>query len=381
LLLGVTVGIPMLALLGEGKGWISGDWRFRLMCVSPAWGLQHGFGSFFRPDYYWASAGCVHGMGWLFIGAASLIVPRTWQDRPVRAMSRMSWRDWIRGVSYGKPERRLRIRRRYLPVNPFLWLSVRNRFKFPLVWFSLALGGGLWVWGYWEHREYWLTVEVYVFTALVLHTLLKLWLASEACQQLHEARQTGALELVLCTPVTEGRIVRGHAGGLWRQFGVPILVVAAVDGVLMAASMKEQSKFEGYWMSLFLAGIGILLLDAVALGALGMWEGLKRARVNHAIVNTVAVVMMLPWLLYGGIVTGVAMLDAFGVFDFSQWMRRKGIDDAWNERVPLLLWLVISGGVGVAATLWGVRCLKRRLRELAAARFAPPKSGWWRRRS
>ena len=67
----------------------------------------------------------VHGLGWLFLVLASLIVPRSWQDRPAGAQ-RLRWNERWRLWSYGDVVERAAFRKRLLDKNAYYWLAARR---------------------------------------------------------------------------------------------------------------------------------------------------------------------------------------------------------------------------------------------------------------
>ena len=60
---------------------------------------------------------------------------------------------------------------------------------------------------------------------------LYLWVASQACRFLVDARRSGLLELLLVTPLSSKDIVEGQWRGLLRSFGLPALVVVGVQAI------------------------------------------------------------------------------------------------------------------------------------------------------
>ena len=72
----------------------------------------------------------------------------------------------------------------------------------------------------------------WLWTGLAIHALVLYYAAMSASQRLAEDKQTGALELILCTPTTERTISRG----LWLAYGrkmlFPALLAVLVHCVL-----------------------------------------------------------------------------------------------------------------------------------------------------
>ena len=95
-------------------------------------------------------------------------------------------------------------------MNAFYWLAARAWLKPAGVWACL---GFVAIW--------WLSLrlilhlnwdnEFFLFlTALLLNSLLKLWIAVEAGQRLAEDQEMGVLELLLSTPLSVRDILRGQ---------------------------------------------------------------------------------------------------------------------------------------------------------------------------
>ena len=238
-LLILTLGLPLLESFLESRKLIpSGEATFLIGC--PPYSFWLAFESQFgtRAARFWQSVALLHFFGWCGILFASRIVTHTWQDKaatPRGARWRERWQLW----SFGDALERRVFRTLLLEGNPILWLAGRNRLKYSYVWGFLGVCGCLWLWGLARNGPEWLDEANYIFTALVLHTVFKLWLASEACQRFQEDRNLGALELLLSTPMTIKEIIGGQLLALQRQFSGAVLVVLAVDIILLLASVQK----------------------------------------------------------------------------------------------------------------------------------------------
>jgi len=69
--------------------------------------------------------------------------------------------------------------------------------------------------------------------------LLYLWVASQACRFLAEARRSGLMELLLVAPVNERQIVSGQWRGLLRMFGLPVLLLLSAN--VTGAALSQLS--------------------------------------------------------------------------------------------------------------------------------------------
>src|SRR6185295_13171229 len=146
---------------------------------------------------------------WLLIIIASHVLPRIWQDRPAekgKTRLRDRWQFWV----YGNPAKRKALRKRLLDINPFLWLAARAWFKPIGAWLGLAIIVAWWfaVRGFLDSSWH---EELLKFTmALLVNSLVKLWVAVEAGRRLADDQTRGALDLVLSTPLAVSDIVSGQ---------------------------------------------------------------------------------------------------------------------------------------------------------------------------
>jgi ABC-type transport system involved in multi-copper enzyme maturation permease subunit len=257
----------------------------------------------FRTQFWWSN-GVVFGMCWLLLGTASYIVPRSWQDNPPGA-NKQRWRERWHRWSYGDLGERSAFRRRLLNINAFYWLAGRARLKPMHVWIVFFLLGCLWMWGALEQGREWLNGAVYLFTAFVLNTTLKIWVASEAGRRLGEERKMGALELLLSTPLSVKEILRGQFLALQRQFLGPVVVALVIEVVFLVAALQENRGDPGDASMIAAFGIIIMVLlvtDMLALASLAMWLSLTAKNPNRTTGMTVRRVLVLPWIIMMGLV-------------------------------------------------------------------------------
>ena len=177
LLVVFAVGIPVCA---NSFGFIYRSPKvlrfFQMLTPETSFGLS-GDAEYARaPKEYWESFAVIHGLCWLLLGVASLVVPRSWQDNPPGAEVQR-WRDtWHRWSFGGDEERVAFLRRRLLDINASILLAGRPGRRLQA---GTRLAGGsrespvLWCWGAIENRSQWLDAPVYFITSLVLNTISK----------------------------------------------------------------------------------------------------------------------------------------------------------------------------------------------------------------
>ena len=319
-----------------------------------------------KPERFLISVATTHGLSWMLLALASIAARNTWQDRPAGAR-KVRWRERWQQWSFGNPSARTAFRTRLLNISPCYWLGGRDRLKPMLVWGFLGLVGALWLWGYFKWREDWASDATYFVTTLLLHTAIKLWVSSEACQKLGPDYRSGALELLLSTPLTVREILRGQFLSLRRQFLWPVIFIVGVDFLFLIAGLRGVgASGETIWAWLCLAGISVFVADVLTLCWVGLWVGVTAKHANRAASATVARVLVLPWLAFAGVLLLVSFLKFWNY-----------IDDA--SGFSLGLWFGASMVADIAFFLWSRHRLHHDLRTFATHRYVPRRSwfGLW----
>jgi hypothetical protein len=314
----ITIGPYVLEQVRSALNWPNGWWY--LLPPSPL----NPFSYSFAADYpaaagrYWWSLLTSHLLGWVFLILAGWILPGAWQDRPFRARSSPQTSRFKHFPTINIVRQLGARKRRFLEIYPVLWLASGNPAMAWGAWATVALCG--------------LVTAPFVVTAftardpmvlsLVGHIakycglLLKFFVAMQACRFFVEARRNGALELLLCTPLTSQEIIRGQWKVLKRLFFWPIMLLAAIElafAVPYVVSIK--SIFAQAGQSLPASGPGAnyvsymaylsgllpicnnvlkLVLDFFALGWFGMWLALTIKKPNLAVAFTALFVLVLP---------------------------------------------------------------------------------------
>jgi ABC-type Na+ efflux pump permease subunit len=199
---------------------------------------------------------------------------------------------------------------------------------------------------------------------------VKFWVTSEACQKFGADRRSGALELLLSTPLTVREILRGQMLAQRRQFLAPVIVIVAIDVVFLFSGLRQVSVSGGAnWMWLCLAGISSFAADVYTLAWVGLWLGLTARHANRATSATVARVLVLPWLACFGLWLSIALLELGRLID--------------NESYFFVgSWFVLGMLNDFIFCLWARTRLLGSLRAVATQRFSQSGSwfGWRQRR-
>jgi ABC-type transport system involved in cytochrome c biogenesis permease component len=243
---------------------------------------------------YWASLAGSQLLAWSFLAAASLALPLQLRER---GASR------ARGATAALREDPAR-RARVLDRNPVEWLLRGNRTRVSWVAWFIAVG--------------WLVTAllvallagneflfVLVYCGIPFAFLLKLLFAMQACRFFVEARTSGGLELLLCTPLSDQQVIGGQMRALWLAFAGPL--AAFVAGLFLPTLLKiaivlfKRSEYESLIASAggFMMGGGELVRLAADLFAV-LWFGAglaltsKKPRLAPAL--TILLVLVLPAL-------------------------------------------------------------------------------------
>lgn len=331
------------------------------------------------PGLYWGSLGVTHALGWFALLLAGLIVPRTWQQSAGK-VSR--WQEKAGQFAYGRnPSRRRAFRQRALALNPFYWIAARARGQSVALYLAIVGIGGFCFIDFWIDPADWGLFH-WIAPAFFLHSIVKIWIALAAGRRFVEDRRSGALELILSTPLSERDIIRGQGRALLRQFLGPVLLVLVLDAVLffICQSVTGNSPGRKQWLNigLFAAGVMVFLADVVALGWLALWRGLKARHIYTVWLWSTLQILALPWILFyvamtAGVMAVFLPQVAKGAAGMTASFQR------WGEWLPLIftgLWLVISVAVAALSIWWARRCLPRYFRYQATLSYAPQKAVW-----
>lgn len=282
--------------------WISGPLPMMLRVMEPEF-LNN-------PHVFWrATGGTVVACLSLF-GGAALLLHRF--PRLEAAHSNTTLQRWMRPT----------------PGRSETWGGASSRSS-PAVWLAeRTLPGRKWLWGLLMtglvgcfcagmFAGQWAVMTIFV-CEVVLGVAILLWAAAVAPLSLNSSRRNGALELLLCTPMSPQDIVRGQVDALYGYFMAPALIVAAgyaiVGGIGMGLANNSGFDSEGGIFAYGLFWFVYFVLNLHALAYTGLWNGLTNARVDRAIGKTVFAVLILPWITLVVPVLGCLGLVGWPVF-------------------------------------------------------------------
>lgn len=281
--------LPVGALFAQRYsqiGWLP----LALNLPSPSYALAMAFDSALglSTNFFWGAIGLQVTLSVIALALASALVPRLWQTR---TSPRQKWAEALTLATYGNPEVRKARRERLLERNPIHWLTSRERFGpaasalFALITFSVA------AWIVYRWFDTGIAAIIIILAAAANDFSLRIRVGTIASSRLGQDRQSGALEMILSTPLPVSEILRGvwmsiRGKLLWTY--VPLLIVCGLGGIIAAKAMDGEP-------SVVLLFVAISISDFVVMGYAGMWEGMRVRNVKQAAGAALFKVVLRPW--------------------------------------------------------------------------------------
>ncbi len=299
---GLSPSLMFLQMVATGSSSPFEPWLLATPVGTLVWAYDDSYGRGCR-GLFWGSSGMFWGLALAALAIASLVIKRARRDKVVlRARRRRTF--WPR-LRWTNPTARPGTRPA-LDAEPFRWLCRRDRLPVVLAWVVLLFLGPLWAcffavgwFGRGNSHEAGFVFSMVV--AFVLHVGFKVVVALEAGRRFSEDKRSGALELLLVTPLSPRLMVDGQWQALCRHFRGPLVVLVSVNAVsflIMAVANVQRFPDNArlFIGEAFLLGALALLVDFYALSWVGMLLGLRSRRHNRAVVSTLARLLVLPWL-------------------------------------------------------------------------------------
>jgi len=251
---------------------------------------------------FWLGLIISHLLGWFFLLVASILLPRTLQEKST-PRTRKSFFYTLLSRSRGGGAAHARRRQTLLSSNPVTWLILEEPVLSRIAWFVVALCGfsvflSILTTGAANPH---LTVQV----AQRFGFILKLLVAIQACRFFLEARRSGAMELLLCTPLSASAMIKGQTAAVRRLFFWPctaLLLLHLAPTLVLIDSAMTGSAPNGLWHTFADTSFGFanfvwytlnFLADIFAAVWFGMWLALSMKKPGYAPVATIFFVLVL----------------------------------------------------------------------------------------
>jgi ABC-type transport system involved in multi-copper enzyme maturation permease subunit len=321
LLVAATVGAPFFGWLASRLGLPHGFWYWT--AFSPFYPFT--FATYTYGGRYWISLLISHAVAWTFLLLASVSLPWTWQDRPFRARFWSSRQGAVANVN--PVVVRVRLRTRIGDENPVVWLMSRHPGIRWRMWLLAIAGSGILLLTALVTRQVFGPMGLSLGPALIFAVLIKILFAFQACRVFVEGRRTGALDLLLSTPITGREIIKGQWLGLKRLCLWPIAIFVAAQTVGAAIQIDWNSGMGGLQLILTIYPILKFVMGLAALGWLGMWLGLTAKKPNLSPALTILFGMVLPGVAF----CIPAVVSYLGII---LWSRARLLNDFRRAALP-----------------------------------------------
>lgn len=292
--------------------------------------------------------------------AACVLLPRVWQESGKGTRTKRLWNLWLfenwakqRAKTAGQSMR---------DSSPFLWLTTRDGRPRALAHWTFLILTPVWIYLYAtifvldNRARNGAEFPILLLLTYALHLILKCLVAAEASRRFSEDRASGALELLLVTPLRPAEIVASQFRGVWLSFRWCFLTLTLMNLALLAWVNSTEAfgsnSTASMMFSLTMAGgLAVLLVDGFALINVGMWTAMTTKRHARAFLSTTMRVMLAPVLC----VVLFFILGNAGAFN--------GMN---SPQAALVAWFFIGGVVSFIAGGTAAANLSLHFREIAS---------------
>jgi len=245
--------------------------------------------------------GALHALAWGCLCVAIWRTRTSWRDVPLSAPAQRR-RERFERWRQGSAAARRRWRTLMMNKHPVAWLEGRDRVQARALWgillsVAIAVAGAHVLYPAEFPDEDW----VYMW-AIFAHYILCFWIAIQAPRRLADDKESGALELLLCTPIKPAAIVRGCMIVLWRRFGRGFAGLVLLDVFSAVLFFSEHGGWEKFWSgSFWRIGICVLVVAPVqtySLARIGVYQGLAQTSSLRASFMTAWNAGLLPWITW-----------------------------------------------------------------------------------
>ncbi len=356
--------MPLLWVLTKSVG-LGGPGCEYLLRLSPPHAFMCAFDNFYSggagTQRFWNSVMTIFGIGASCLLAACVLLPRVWQDSGEVTRSK---RIWNRRLFENWAKQRAKVAGQLMrDSRPFLWLATRDGRPRVLAHWAFLILSPVWIYLYaaifslGTRAMNGVHVPILMLLTYGMHLILKCLVAAEASRRFSEDRASGALELLLVTPLRPAEIVASQFRGVWLSFRwcfltLTLMNLASLAWVLGTDIFGTNAEPQRVFTFICAGGLVMLFVDGYALINVGMWTAMTTKRHARAFMATAMRVLMLPWL-------------AIVFFFFMGTVGAIGGGRGTAEAM-IVLWFILGGVVSFIAAGTAASNLDQRFREIAS---------------
>jgi ABC-type transport system involved in cytochrome c biogenesis permease component len=317
-----------------------------------------------EPWKFWLNMGAMHSLAWFFLALACARIKNSWREQ-VQPAQPVKWSARLKGAKPEEPPAS-RPGKPLLDQNPVAWLEGRDRLQERILWSLIVFASMILLWNALLSRRPWPDDELVILWALWSHYVLCIWIAIQTPRRLADDKQSGALELLLSTPLPTTEIVSGAMQVFWRRFGGPLLALLLIDGLLLNVYLSNHPRIQSYreMVQLGICALIVFPLQAWTFARIGLYQGLLRGHSMRATFAVIGLAGLLPWAMFLG-----------SIFLWELSRRSFGFSPRITFEVAFTLWTtthLIPCWLFAAFSNWQLRV---HFRALAAQSFPQ----WWQR--
>ncbi|HNQ74223.1 MAG TPA: ABC transporter permease subunit [Verrucomicrobiota bacterium] len=307
-----SAGLGLILLVGvlpPSLGWLqlwltgfNGDYQPAFLLSCPVFTYWAGTAAAYGKsggNLFYPSLAVIHACGWLFLLLAGGWLSRSWR---MAAGGDVKFRFIFRRRNASAPGRK---RRRPAPQaaldeNAYGWLAMQSRVGATSLSLVYGLLGAVWIWGFHLMRRDWLNPFIFTLSFWALLAAFKATVANEVGRRLWEERRSGAIELLLSTPLSVAEIISGERLALQRKFRRSLPGLVIISSLLCGACWwyrESGSSGPAVMLGMQWAILMIFILDLIALFWLGLWKSVATPTTRRDFRRSASVVLALPWLL------------------------------------------------------------------------------------
>jgi hypothetical protein len=307
------------------------------------------------------------------LACAGWLLRSTWHDEPRLQWLLPGWRAGRSQAGSAAANGRC-VDRRWLEVNPFAWLVLRDKQPVRLGWMAAMGGAAIWAAGFLVLPGFFGSLLGMILAALVIDGAVGVMAMFAAAKRTGDDRRSGALELLLTTSLPVQELIQGQRQALWAGFRPLLRFLLGLHLALAAISLARYSWNDPAWIvALECWGVAACLIY------LALWSH-TLSQVVWAALNSGRPLFTIRKVLFQ---PGVYV--AFGYFGYQMFL------GGWPRRFPqgshgelLVTTVILVGAVCLSAFAWfcspdpGTLRLKKEFRRIAQHPLPEPSDPRWR---